>query len=187
MSCSSIHVLILLVAASVFTAVGCSTAPGAKGRASFMADVRGGTQWFEENVPELRTQIDNSAAYMIFPSVGQWEFLIGGWQFGRGMLSQPTGDQTGWAAVNTGSIGFQAGVRGFRMLVVAEDEATLRRFLENRLPGSASGVVVVAKNGRSARAPFEHGVAVYQGASTGLMAGVNIGLDCLQYKPLKDG
>ncbi|MHC5006415.1 MAG: YSC84-related protein [Planctomycetota bacterium] len=103
------------------------------------------------------------------------------------MLCRPDGTQIGWAAINTPSIGLQAGVRGFKMLLVLEDEATLNQFRADQLSGSVSGVVVVGEAGDSGRAPFDDGVAVYQGASTGLMAGVNIGLEYIRYKPLDEG
>jgi hypothetical protein len=70
------------------------------------------------------------------------------------------------------------------MLMVLKDKATLDQFTKNKLSGSVSGVVLVGESGDSAKAPFENGVAVYQGASTGLMAGVNIGLNYISYKPL---
>jgi lipid-binding SYLF domain-containing protein len=165
-------------------AFGCSTAPKAEDQTTFASDARTATLWFEQNVRGLREQVDGAAAYIIYPSVGQWGILIGGGQFGRGMLNRADDSQIGWAAINTGSIGLQAGVRGFKMLVVLEDTATLNRFMENKLSGSVSGIVVVGEAGQSARAPFENGVAVYQGASTGLMAGVNIGLDYMRYEPM---
>ncbi|MHC4101088.1 MAG: hypothetical protein ACYSW1_09455 [Planctomycetota bacterium] len=48
------------------------------------------------------------------------------------MLCRPDGTQIGWAAINTPSIGLQAGVRGFKMLLVLEDEATLNQFREDQ-------------------------------------------------------
>jgi lipid-binding SYLF domain-containing protein len=102
------------------------------------------------------------------------------------MVSRPNGRQEGWGAINTGSLGLQAGVRGFKMLMVIQDEATLNRLKQNKLTGSVSGVVVVAETGTSATAPFENGVAVYQGASAGLMAGVNFGLEYLRYKSIDE-
>jgi len=36
-------------------------------------------------------------------------------------------------------------------------------------------------------AAWEESVAIYQGASTGLMAGANIGLDYMRYQSLADG
>lgn len=137
-------------------------------------------------MPGLRKQINESAGYVIYPAVGQWGIIFGGGQYGRGMVNKPNGTQIGWGALNTASFGLQAGVRGFKMLVVFEDQATLDRFRENRLTGSVSGVLVAAESGQSATAKFENGVAVYQGASTGLMAGVNIGLDYMRFKELGD-
>ena len=110
--------------------------------------------------------------------------VFGGGQYGRAMVNRPNGEQIGWGALNTGSFGLQAGVRGFKMLVVIQDEATMEKFKANKLSGSVSGVVVVAQEGTSTVGRFENGVAVYQGASSGLMAGVNVALDYLRYKPL---
>jgi lipid-binding SYLF domain-containing protein len=163
-----------LVTATILGAGGCSTAPKVEDRETFVSEARAATKWFESNVSGLRGQIDKSAGYIIF---------MGG-DFGRGMLCRSDGTQIGWAAVNTPSIGLQAGVRGFKMLLVLEDQATLDQFMKDQLSGSVSGVVVVGESGDSGRAPFEDGVAVYQGASSGLMAGVNIGLDYVRYKPL---
>ncbi len=165
---------------------GCSTAPKSEDQASFRQESAAAKAWFERNTPGLRAQINSSAAYVVFPSVGQWGIIFTGGQFGRGMVSRPNGQQEGWGAINTGSLGLQAGVRGFKMLMVIQDEATLNRLKQNKLTGSVSGVVVVAETGTSGTAPFENGVAVYQGASAGLMAGVNIGLEYLRFKSIED-
>ena len=101
--------------------------------------------------------------------------------------NRPNGKQIGWAAINNASLGLQAGIQGFKMLVVFKNEETLNRFMKNRLSGSVSAVVVVVDDGMSAKAPFENGVAIYEGASRGLMAGVNIGLDYMRYQSLADG
>jgi len=171
-----------LLALTLFAA--CSTAPKAEDRADFMAESRTAQAWFERNVPGLRSQIKSSAGYIVFPSVGQWGIIFGGGQFGRGTLNRPNGTQVGWAALNTGSFGLQAGVRGFKMLVVIEDEATMRKFRDNQLSGSISAVAVVSETGESGTMRFQEGVAIYQGASTGLIAGVNVALDYLRYQPL---
>ena len=62
--------------------------------------------------------------------------LIGGGTAGRGALYTPDGRQIGWAAINIGSVGLQAGVQGFRMLMVLEDETALQHFKANLLTGS---------------------------------------------------
>lgn len=162
----------------------CSTAPKSENQEMFIDEARAATRWFERQVPGLKEQINNSAGYLIYPSVGQWGIVFGGGQYGRAMVNKPNGTQIGWGALNTGSFGLQAGVRGFKMLVVIQDEATMNKFKANQLSGSVSGVVVVAQEGTSAVGRFENGVAVYQGASSGLMAGVNVALDYLRFKPL---
>ncbi len=179
--------MLLAVAALFIVVAGCSTAPKAEDQATFKADAAVATQWFETHVSGLRQQMNSSAGYIIYPSTAQWGIIFGGGTYGRGTLNRPDGSQIGWAALNNASIGLQAGVRGFKMLVVFQDQATLNRFMEDKLVGSVSGVVVVAEESMSGKAKFENGVAVYQGASSGLMAGVNIGLDYMRYKPLGEG
>ena len=70
------------------------------------------------------------------------------------------------------------------MLIVFEDAATLEKFKQNSLSGSVSGIAIVGETGGSVKTPFRRGVAIYQGANSGLMAGVNIGLYLLRYEPL---
>lgn len=170
--------------ATLLSIAGCSTAPKAEDQGALVADAEAAVQWFERSVPGLRGQLDRSAGYIIFPGVGQWGILIGGGKFGRGMVCAANGDQVGWSSINTGSIGLQAGVQGFKMLVVFQDWATFNEFKQGDLAGSASGVAVVGGSGLSGTAPFRDGVAVYQGANSGLMAGVNIGLDYMRFEPL---
>ena len=181
-----LRMLLAVIAASVLAA-GCSTAPQRVNQPKFASDSAAATQWFEGHVPGLKQQIDNSAAYIIYPSVIQYGILISGGKSGRGMLNRPNGKQIGWAAINNASLGLQAGIQGFKMLVVFKNEETLNRFMKNRLSGSVSAVVVVVDDGMSAKAPFENGVAIYEGASRGLMAGINIGLDYMRYQPLAKG
>ncbi len=177
-------ILFLLIASTPLLSIGCSTAPNKKDQASFIDASNSALDWFDHNIDGLDQQISNSAGYIIFPKVGQYGIIFGGGQFGRGALNEPTGDQIGWAALNTGSIGLQAGIQGYKMLIVIEDQDTLDKFMNNQLDGSVSAVAIAGKKGGSARAPFENGLAVYQGANSGVMVGVNFGLDYIRYKPL---
>jgi len=165
---------------------GCSTVPRAGDRASFVAEADAATGWFEDNVYGLKNQVERSAGYLVFPGVGQVGVIFAGGQFGRAALYAPDGEQIGWGSIHTGSLGLQAGVQGFKMMVVFEDEQTLERFKDDELSGNASAVAVLGDAGASGAAPFENGVAIYQGANKGLMAGVNVGLDYLRYRPMED-
>ena len=186
MRTSSVLGLVLITSMLVAPLGGCSTAPKVGNRAEFLDRASSSRSWFERSVYGLRDQIQDSAGYVIFPNVTQYGILFGGGTMGRGALYRPDGSQVGWAAINTGSIGLQAGVQGFRMIMVLEDEAVVRKFMANQLGGQVSGVVVFGAGG-SAKAPFRRGVACYQGANKGLMAGMNIGLDYIRYKPLDSG
>ena len=165
---------------------GCATAPTYKDQAAFLSEADATLQWFQNRVPGLREQISASGGYTVFPSVGQWGIIFGGGRFGRGLVADNRGTQIGWSAINTGSLGLQAGVRGFRVLLVFQDEATLERFRANRLTGSAGAVMLIAESGGSSTASFANGVAVYEGASTGLMGGLSFALDFVRFKPLTD-
>jgi len=175
---------LLLTGAVLFIASGCSTSPAPRDTQSFISEADAALAWFHSNVRGLDDQINEAEAYVIFPKVGQFGIIFGGGKFGRGMLNNSDGSQIGWAAVNTGSIGLQAGVQGFKMLVVIEDKYTLNKFMENQMEGSVNAVAVAGDEGGSALALFDDGIAIYQGANTGLMAGVNIGLDYIRYKPM---
>jgi len=183
------HFTIALAIALACSAVpmSCSTAPRAGQEESYMARAQETTAWFEQNVRGLSGQINRSAGYMIFPDVARWGILLSGGQFGRGALCRPDGTQLGWAAINNASIGLQAGVIGFRMIVVLENEETLNRFMAGTLTGSAAGVLVAAESGGTTAVPFANGTAVYQGAQRGLMGGVNVGFDFIRFAALETG
>jgi len=166
---------------------GCSTAPPADQMASFYADARAAKTWFNTNVSGLDRQVARSGGYIIFPGIAQYGIIFGGGRFGRGMVCRADGTQIGWAAINTASIGLQAGVQGFKMLMVFEDTSVLNRFKEGKLTGSFTGVAVGIEAGGSGSASFTDGVAMYQGANTGLMAGVNVGGDLIRYAALEYG
>ncbi len=172
-----------ICAVASFTMSGCSTAPKSSDQAAFRAESDAALSWFTSRVPGLRSQIANSAGYAIFPEVGQWGIIFGGGKFGRGLVAEEGGRQIGWGAVNTGSVGLQAGVQGFKMLLVFQDDATFNQFQANKLTGSVGGVAVIADSGAATTASFTNGVATYEGAQTGLMAGVNIALDYVRFVP----
>ncbi len=174
-----------MLVASLAALPGCATVPREENQVDFMNRARSTTEWFETSVTGLSAQIEGSAGYVVFPDVSRWGILITGGTFGRGAVCRPDGTQIGWGAINTGSVGLQAGVTGFRLLMVLRDEATMERFKTNRLTGTAAGVAVAGTAGGSAATNFQNGVAMYQGADRGLMAGVNIGLNLVRFQPLE--
>lgn len=161
---------------------GCSTAPKQDDMSEVLSRARSTRYWFEARVPGLKEQINRSAGIIVFPDVAQWGIVFGGGSFGRGVLFEPNGTQLGWSAISNASVGLQAGVQGFRMLMVLENPSVLADFKAGKWNGSASGVAVLADNGASGAAPFQKGLAIYQGANAGLMVGVNVGLNNIRYE-----
>jgi lipid-binding SYLF domain-containing protein len=185
MKLKSIGLVVAAISMSLLS-VGCSTAPKAEDQAEFRRDAQQTVQWFKANVRGLDSQISNSAGYVVYPTVGQWGIFFGGGQFGRGLVSRGDGSQIGWGALNTSSAGLQVGGRGFKMLVVFEDQATLDQFMENKLTGSVAAVSVAGDASADGTSSFTKGVVIYEGGSTGLMAGVNVGLNFMRYKGLDE-
>jgi len=177
---------LMLAAVAGAVSTGCSTAPKSEDRASVISRGQSTTTWFKSKVNGLTAQIKNSAGYIVLPDVGQWGVLIGGGTFGRGVLCKPDGTQIGWAAIHSGSVGLQAGVQGFRMLIVIETQEELRNFMSGKWNGQAGAVAVLGDGGGSGAAPFQDGIAIYQGANSGLMAGVSVGLNHIKYESLSN-
>lgn len=185
-SLASMMFAIAFVLTALFAA-GCSTSPSVEDKQKLLSESETARMWFESRTTGLREQINNAAAYIVYPNVGQVGVLLVGGKSGKGVVRRPDGTQIGWADINTANIGPQIGAQGFKMLVVFEDEQTLDMFKKNQLRGDANAVAIAGDAGGSAAAIFENGVAVYQGANTGLLASANIGLNLMRFVPFEEG
>ncbi|MFZ9881698.1 MAG: YSC84-related protein [Phycisphaerales bacterium] len=163
----------------------CRTAPAPENRETFVLEAAAAKQWFIKNVKGVESQLNSSAAYIVFPSVGQAGLIVGG-SFGRGAVYDKSGKQVGWAVLNKGSIGLQIGAQGFKMLMVLEDDKTFRAFKDDAWRGSVAATAVAAEEGATATAPFREGLAIYVGQQKGLMAGMDVALANIRYKSLAD-
>ena len=172
----------LLVASVVCLSPGCSTAPKQRDQAKVVADSRSATRWFRNNVRGLSAQLDNSAGYVSYPGIGRYGLLITGGKMGRGVVYDSNHRQVGWAYINVVSAGLQVGVQGYKMLVIFEDPATMRRFQQNKLTGNVGVTIVALTAGGAGAASFTDGVVIYEGDQAGLMAGVSVGLDYMRYQ-----
>jgi lipid-binding SYLF domain-containing protein len=179
------QLFIVTCASLIFLSSGCATTPDAKDQASVIADSQTATEWFTSNVSGLSMQLEESAGYITYPGIGQYGIIITGGRFGRGVVYDNADNQIGWAYLNTASAGLQIGAQGFKMLVVFQNSATMDRFQKNKLTGNVGATVVAANSGAAGTSSFTDGVAVYQGAQTGLMAGASVGLDYMRYEAIK--
>ncbi len=166
-------------------APGCSTTPKAADQTKIIENGQEAISWFSSNVSGLNSQLNSSAGYIIYPGVGQYGLLFGGGKFGQGIVYNNQNQQIGWAYLNAASAGLQVGGQGFKMLVVFQNSSTMNQFEENKLTGSVDATIVAADSGEAGTASFTNGVAVYQGAQTGLMAGASVGLDYMRFEAIK--
>ena len=178
--------LVSISALLVVIPAGCSTVPKEENQSKLIDDSRTAVDWFVENVSGLQRQLNQSAGYIIYPGIGQYGIIITGGKFGRGVVYNSNNQQVGWAKINSASAGLQAGAQGFKMLVVFEDSQTMERFEQNKLTGDVGATIVAINAGGAGAASFTDGVAVYQGALSGLMAGASVGLDYMQFASLDE-
>lgn len=181
---TTIAMSLACVAAVAF--VGCNTAPKYGNRKSFALEAKAAEAWFEENVSGFREQVGESGGYIVFPDIGEWGVIFVGGTFGRGAVFSTDGTQIGWAAINRTALGVTLGVQGQKMAIVLENADTMRKFKDGTWSGDIAATVVAAEAGTAASKQFDHGVAVYVGDQSGLMAGVSIALSHVRYKSLAD-
>ncbi len=179
-----VRLLLALTLAAPLLSTGCATTPKMKDRPKVISESKTTVAWFERHVGGLRNQLAASSGYISFPNIGQYGILISGSKFGRGVVYDGSGTQTGWAYVNTLTGGLQVGIQGFMMLIVIEDDATMAKFKDNKLSGQVSATAVAASEGGSKQGDFSNGVAVYQGHAKGLMVGASVGLEYVRFEPL---
>src|SRR5262245_25315938 len=97
--------------------------------------------------PSLRPLLDQSAGYVVFPSIGKGGLVVGA-AHGRGVLYEH-GRPTGFVTLDQGSLGAQIGAQTFSELVVfryAYDIAKLRGGSYS-IGGNVSAVALTAGRG----------------------------------------
>ena len=110
MNKSTIVALVAFLFAA-FTLTGCNVAPKTDSRASFALEAKSTKQWFETNVKGFDKQLGDAGGYILFPSVGQAGVGFFGGTLGRGAVYNASGEQVGWAAMSSGSVGLQLGAQ----------------------------------------------------------------------------
>jgi lipid-binding SYLF domain-containing protein len=131
--------------------------------------------------PGVRTLVDNAGAYAVFPDVGQAGAIVGG-AYGHGVLyehGQPVGEVT----LSQGSIGFQLGAQTFSELLVLTDPNQIAAIKSGQFGLGADVTAVALKPGASAGARFRTGQLVFIMPRGGLMAGITVNGQQIEYQP----
>ncbi len=125
-----------------------------------------------------RDLLDHARAIAVIPHVVKGAFGIGG-RWGKGLIAKRTG-KGAWGTpsfidISGASVGFQLGVSATDLILVFNDETTLKNLLANRVKIGADASAVAGPVGRSAEAGVSGNLktAIYSySRSKGLFAGV---------------
>lgn len=131
--------------------------------------------------PTLQALLADSAGYAVFPDVGEGAFFAGA-AHGNGVVYQH-GTPIGYATLTEASGGPQVGGQGYAQLVVLRTDDALQRLKSDNLDFDANATATFISRGVAAEADFEDGTAAFIDGEQGLMAGVSIGGQNIEYQP----
>jgi lipid-binding SYLF domain-containing protein len=132
--------------------------------------------------PSLEEFLNKAYGYVVFPNVGKGGFIAGG-AFGRGEVYKG-GRLVGYATIEQGTIGLQAGGQNFAEVIAFENEEAFNRFTSNRLELTAQASAVALKAGAAAQAKYTNGVAIFTYVKGGLMVEAAVGGQRFTFKPI---
>jgi len=128
---------------------------------------------FKEKDPKVQRFIDESAGYVVIPTVGKGGLGIGGAR-GKGVLYEGEA-VTAVITLTQLSFGFQWGGQAYSEFIFFEDAATLENFKRGNYELNAQASAVAVTAGASADAGFNGGMAIFTQAKGGLMYEAAVG------------
>jgi lipid-binding SYLF domain-containing protein len=139
---------------------------------------------FKENNPALIRLFNESAGYVVFPTVAKGGLAIGAAR-GKGYVYQH-GHLIGKSTLTQLTVGLQAGGQAYSEIIFLEDKAALENFKSGRLKldGQASAVALTERV--AADVGYRHGVAIVTMAEGGLMYEASVGGQKLSFHPISD-
>ncbi len=136
----------------------------------------------EARQPGLHELVASSAGYAVFPNIGAGGAIVGG-AFGKGILFEH-GHPTGYVELKQGSVGAQIGGQTYSELLLVRDHYDIDRLKAGEFRMGADASAVVLNSGAAASDRFAEGSTVFVLPRGGLMAGVSIAGQQINYQPL---
>ena len=175
--------VVAVFALSMLFVTGCETVPETEaGRDSLHNSAQNTLNEMTATDPSLREVIDRAAGYAIFPEVGKGAFVVGG-AYGRGVVYE-RGNMIGYADINQASVGLQAGGQSYSELVVFMSQDALNNLRGGKFDVGANAEAVALTQGIARQANFSKGVGVFVVPRGGLMAGISVQGQILDFVPL---
>lgn len=154
--------------------VGCASTPKTSAqRAELQTDAQQTVASMTARDPGLRTLLDQSAGYIVFPAVKQGGFVVGG-AGGKGVLFEK-GRPIGYAEMTQASVGAQIGGQKYSEIVVIRDKWALDRVRASNIDLGAQASAVILRAGAAAATRFnESGLAVFVEPTAGAMVNASL-------------
>jgi lipid-binding SYLF domain-containing protein len=162
-------------------AAGCASAPKTTAQKQTLEqDANQTVAEMTSRDPDLKPMLDRSTAYIVFPSVKQGGFVVGG-AGGKGVLLQH-GRMTGFVDLSQASLGAQVGGQEFAEIIVVRDQAALDKIKAGKFDMGGQASATMVKAGAAAAAPFsDQGLAVFVNPKGGAMLNVSVTGQTLKY------
>lgn len=133
--------------------------------------------------PTLQPTLQHAYAYAIFPEVGKAGALFAGGAYGRGVL-YVQGHPAGFVTLTQGSVGFELGGQTFSELLVLNTPQQVASLQAGQFDVGAQASAVIVKSGAAAQTQFANNVGVFVMPRGGLMAGISLTGQQINYQPL---
>ena len=180
-------VLVPALAGGLSWVGGCATAPETpEAKHTLNDEVQDALKIVKDQDPSLDNFLNNSYAYVVFPSIGKGGAGVSG-AYGHGEVFVQ-GKFAGYADVSQGAVGATLGAETYREIIVFENADALNDFESNKLEFEASATAVALKAGAAASAKYnDKGVAVFTLPTGGLIFDASIGGQQFTYQPAGNG
>jgi lipid-binding SYLF domain-containing protein len=159
--------------------------PGVVSLAKDESDAAAVIAKFKEKDPGLAQVFDQSAGYVVFPTVAKGGFGIGGAR-GKGYVYQH-GHLIGNSTLTQLTIGLQAGGQAYSEVIFLKDDAALQNFERGKLKLDAQASAVALTARAAADLAYRNGIAIVTMAEGGLMYEASVGGQKLSYHPTAKG
>jgi len=131
--------------------------------------------------PALKTYLNKSYGYAVFPKVTKAGLGIGG-ASGKGVVYE--GNKiTGQAKLSQASVGLQAGGQQYSEVIFFENKAAYDNFTNGNLKFDAQASAVALEKGASVDVAYRDGVAVFTKAIGGVMFEASLGGQHFKFTP----
>lgn len=176
------RLLALVGVAALALVTGCNTAPKS---AADQSQLQSASQQAIATAitadPSLRSVLDTSAGYAVFPDAGQGGLIVGG-GYAKGVLYEKN-KMVGYCDMSLLSFGAEIGGKSYTEIIAFKSTQALQQFKlgKYQFGGNTSAVALTA--GAASSTQFKDDVAVFVTDQSGLMAAAAVGGQSFRYQP----